>query len=154
MIFITNEDDEGHLLENPWGELLRNARMRAPPRLEPLSHASRGAHGGVPRFGLYLAPGGEETEEAEAARRRSEACGATPVSPAQRSRKAFAKARAEHTDDGITVHSFQTLLEDLVTVAKNRVRTKAGCDTTFDVITTPTPIQQRAFDLLGVSHGM
>lgn len=40
---------------------------------------------------------------------------------------------------------------DLATIAKNRVRTKAYRDATFDVITTPTPIQQRAFDLLDVS---
>jgi transposase len=79
---------------------------------------------------------------------------ASVVSPAQRSRKALAKARTKRTEDGLPVHSFQTLLEDLATVAKNRVRTKADSDATFDVITTPTPIQQRAFDLLGVSHRM
>lgn len=76
------------------------------------------------------------------------------VSPAQRSRKALAKARTKRTKDGGPVHSFQTLLQDLATVAKNRVRTKAGGDATFDVITTPTALQQRAFDSLGVSHRM
>jgi hypothetical protein len=79
---------------------------------------------------------------------------ASVVAPAQRSRKALAKARTKRTEDGDPVHSFQTLLEDLATVAKNRVCTQAGPDATFDVITTPTPLQQRAFDLLGVSHRM
>ncbi len=47
------------------------------------------------------------------------------------------------------MHSFQTLLEDLQTIAKNRIQRG---ELRFDMITTPTPVQQRAFDLLGVSH--
>jgi hypothetical protein len=76
------------------------------------------------------------------------------VSPAQRSRTALAKARSKRTADGAPVHSFQTLLADLATVAKNRVRTAAARNAAFDLITTPTTLQQRAFDLLAVSYRM
>jgi hypothetical protein len=38
-----------------------------------------------------------------------------------------------------------------MTIVKNRIRPKLGATATFDKITTPTPIQQRAFDLLQVS---
>jgi hypothetical protein len=39
-----------------------------------------------------------------------------------------------------------------MTIVKNRVRPKEGTIPAFDKITTPTPIQQRVFDLLQVSH--
>lgn len=48
------------------------------------------------------------------------------------------------------MHSLRTLLDDLATVAKNRVRPKAVELPEFDKLTQPTPLQQRAFDLLGV----
>jgi hypothetical protein len=72
------------------------------------------------------------------------------VAPAQRSERAEAKASTKRTDDDAPVHSFATLLRDLATVAKNRVQPKAAGATPFDMITRPTPHQQRAFDLLGV----
>ena len=73
------------------------------------------------------------------------------VAPAQRSPRADRKAHRQRTDDGWPVHSFQTLLQDLATVAKNRVCPTTAGAVAFDVITTPTALQQRAFDLLGVS---
>lgn len=84
----------------------------------------------------------------------AEAQRASVVRPAQRSPRARRKAQTKRTEDGGPVHSFQTLLQDLATVAKNRVRPKATGAVAFDMITTPTPLQQRAFDLLGVSHRM
>ena len=79
---------------------------------------------------------------------------ASVVAPAQRSPQALAKARSKRTADGTPVHSFQTLLADLATVAKNRVRTMAARNAAFDIITTPTALQHRAFDLLAVSYRM
>ena len=38
-----------------------------------------------------------------------------------------------------------------MTIVKNRVRPKLGATAAFDKITTPTPVQQRALDLLQVS---
>ncbi len=41
-----------------------------------------------------------------------------------------------------------------MTIVKDRIRPKLGTTAAFDKITTPTPIQQRVFDLLQVSHRM
>jgi len=72
------------------------------------------------------------------------------VAPAQRSPTAQRKARTQQTDEGMPVHSFQTLLQDLATMAKNRIRFGASAlETTM--FTTPTLLQQRALDLLQVS---
>jgi transposase len=79
-----------------------------------------------------------------------EARRASVVAPAQRSPQAQRKARTQQTDEGMPVHSFQTLLQDLATVAQNRIRFGASAlETTM--FTTPTPLQQRALDLLQVS---
>jgi hypothetical protein len=48
------------------------------------------------------------------------------------------------------VHSFATLLEDLATIAVNRIQPAGGLPA-FTVITTSTPVQRQAFELLGVS---
>ncbi|HJW88961.1 MAG TPA: IS1634 family transposase [Dehalococcoidia bacterium] len=95
----------------------------------------------------------EEREEAEALRE-------SVVSPARRSPKAQAKAQRKRTANGEPVHSFQTLLKDLATIVKNRNRFKmahpGGSDESpwFYTVTTPTHLQQRALDLLGVSLAM
>jgi hypothetical protein len=49
------------------------------------------------------------------------------------------------------VHSFRTLLSDLATLTKNQVRSLAAGVLTVEMLATPTPVQQRAFDLLQVS---
>jgi hypothetical protein len=73
------------------------------------------------------------------------------VAPAQRSPSALSKSATKRTEDGFPARSFQTLLKDLMTIVKNRVRPKLETAPAFDKITTPTPIQQRVFDLLQVS---
>jgi hypothetical protein len=76
---------------------------------------------------------------------------ASAVAPATASSGTVAKARSKHTADGEPAHSFRTLLLDLATIAHNRVRTDTADESpTFTVITTPTPLQQRALSLLGV----
>lgn len=74
------------------------------------------------------------------------------VAPAERSTAAKRKAASKTTDDGLPVHSFQTLLSDLATIARNTVEVKhTGNDpVTFEKLTRPTRVQQRALDLLGV----
>lgn len=69
------------------------------------------------------------------------------VAPAQRSTAALLKAHRKRTEEDMPVHSFQTLLADLRTIARNTV---SVVDTTLTITTTPTPAQQRAFDLLKV----
>jgi len=90
----------------------------------------------------------DDDKEAAAAKRVS------PVSPARRSDRATHKARAKRTDDDRPVHSFRTLLADLATLAKNRVRLLGGGAATTEMLTTPTPHQQRIFALLNVSLTM
>jgi len=73
------------------------------------------------------------------------------VAPAQRSPQAQDKARSKRTDDDLPVQSFQSLMRDLATVVKNRVQPKDEGVPAFDMITSPTTLQQRALDLLGVT---
>lgn len=69
-----------------------------------------------------------------------------PSTPAQR------KASTLRTSEKFPVQSFRTLLTNLSTIAKNRVQPKlSGVSVSFDKLTMPTPLQQKAFDLLGVS---
>ena len=49
------------------------------------------------------------------------------------------------------MHSFQTLIGDLATIVKNRIQPTDKNIAVFDMLTQPTVIQQRAFDLLGVT---
>jgi hypothetical protein len=76
----------------------------------------------------------------------------SPVAPASRSPQALRKTRSKRTEDNFPVHSFGTILADLATIVKNRVQPKLSkLEVTFDKITCPTPLQQKALDLLGVS---
>ncbi|MEW6350509.1 MAG: IS1634 family transposase [Thermodesulfobacteriota bacterium] len=75
------------------------------------------------------------------------------VAPAARSDHALAKAQKRRTDDGIPIHSFQTLLEHLGTLTKNLVRVPLSGHT-FSRFSRPSPTQQKAFDLLGISYSM
>ena len=78
-----------------------------------------------------------------------------PVAPAKRSRAALDKVHAKVLDDGTPVHSFQTLLKDLSSIVSNACRRPGAAtagEPTFDVVTTPNPSQQRAYDLLKSIH--
>ena len=86
----------------------------------------------------------DDRPQAQAARR-------SIVAPAQRSAAAKRKALTKQTADGLPVHSFQTLLSDLATIVKNRIQPADKNIPAFDMLTQPTAIQQRAFDLLGVT---
>jgi hypothetical protein len=70
------------------------------------------------------------------------------VAPATRSPKALQKVHSQRTDDGKPVHSFQTLIADLATITKNTVVMN---NNSMQIVTTPTAIQQHAFELLKVS---
>jgi hypothetical protein len=60
------------------------------------------------------------------------------------------QASTKRTLEKFPVQSFRTLVTNLLTIAKNRVQPKlAGVSVSFD-LTMPNPLQQKAFDLLGV----
>ena len=85
----------------------------------------------------------EDRDSAEAAR-------ASIVAPAQVSESAQAKARTKRTAEGDPVHSFRNLLAHLATVTRNTVAPRLPGAEPFEVITRPTPLQHKAFQLLGV----
>jgi len=84
----------------------------------------------------------------------AQAARSSVVAPAQRSPRAQRKALTKLSANDCPLHSFQTLLSDLATVAKNRILPDTQPSVPFDLITTPTDLQQRAFDLLGVNYRM
>lgn len=82
----------------------------------------------------------------------ADAARTSPVAPAQRSAAALNKARTKRSYLNQPVHSFTSLLKDLATITANHIQPTEADLPTFTLITTPTPIQQRAFELLGVNH--
>jgi transposase len=84
-------------------------------------------------------------------RDKAETTRASIVQPAPRSDAARVKDKTKRTEDGLPVHSFRTLLDDLGTLAKNRVRVRGESGSEFYELTHPTILQQRALDLLGIT---
>ena len=81
----------------------------------------------------------------------ADALRASVVAKAERSPAAVTKQTTGRTDDGLPVHSFQTLLADLATITRNTVVTAIAPDAPFTITTRLTPIHKKAFNLLGVS---
>jgi len=80
----------------------------------------------------------------------------TPCAPAswrQRSvlPTAVQKQTTKLSPDGLPVHSFQTLLADLATIAQNTIVTAITPKYPLTMVTRPTPTQHKAFQLLGLS---
>jgi transposase len=71
---------------------------------------------------------------------------ADPVIPAQRSPRAAVKDAIKETPDGLPLYRYRDLLEHLETLDR-QVINLAGQK--IEKITTPTPVQARAFHLLG-----
>ena len=73
-----------------------------------------------------------------------------PVAPATRSAAALQKLRTHSRSDGEPVHSLRTLIAELATLVRNTCRTPGALEhpATFDILTTPTPLQRRAFELI------
>jgi hypothetical protein len=88
----------------------------------------------------------DETDHEAAAAMR-----ASIVAKAERSEAAIRKQTTGRTDDGLPVHSFQTLLADLATYCRINATTALNEKYNFTLHTRPTPTQQRAFELLGIN---
>src|SRR6266481_3043868 len=73
-----------------------------------------------------------------------------PVAPAQRSEDAMQKVLTHTLPDGTPAHSFRTLLEELSTIVRNTCRAPGPVkhSATFELLTTPTPLQRRALALI------
>src|SRR5208337_3383154 len=72
----------------------------------------------------------------------------SPVAPAKVSAAAKVKAASRKTADGLPLHSFRTLLQDLGTLTRNPVR--LGDAPPATMLAKPTPLQQAVFDKLEV----
>jgi len=84
----------------------------------------------------------DEELELERARR-------DPVAPAQPSAAARRKKVRRTTEDGLALQSFETLLVHLGTQCLSLCRMQGDPDSpSFEQVTLPTPLQQRAFELL------
>jgi transposase len=88
----------------------------------------------------------DDTDKDEA-----EALRSSVVAQAQRSKAAVKKQTAGVTPDGLPVHSFRSLLADLAALARNTIVTAINPNYPLTVVTRPTPVQQKAFDLLGIA---
>jgi Transposase DDE domain len=86
----------------------------------------------------------EYLDEASASR-------ASPVVKAVRSEQAKAKDAAKLAEDGLPLHSFRTLLKDLATLTYNITHTALNPEAKITLTTRPTPIQAKAFKLLGLN---
>jgi hypothetical protein len=80
----------------------------------------------------------------------AEALRKSVVAQAQRSPAAVKKQTMGLTEDGLPVHSFRSLLADLATLARNTIIAAITPHYPLTVLTRPTSIQQKAFDLLGI----
>ena len=72
-----------------------------------------------------------------------------PVKPATRSASAQAKASSATTPTGHPAHTLPDLLADLATICRNTIRIGTA-EHTFTRLTTPTPLQAHALELLDV----
>ncbi|HEX2373353.1 MAG TPA: IS1634 family transposase, partial [Actinomycetota bacterium] len=70
-----------------------------------------------------------------------------PIAPARRSPAATRKAATQQTSDGAPAHSFHTLLDHLATLTRDDI-TFGPTPTPLQKLTTPTPIQRTAFQLI------
>ena len=73
-----------------------------------------------------------------------------PVAPTSRSPQAKHKDLIHHTEDGLPVHSLRTLLKDLATLTYNVASSTFNPQAKITLTTRPTPLQAKAFTLLGV----
>src|SRR6266704_3198064 len=75
----------------------------------------------------------------------------SPVTKAVRSTHAKAKDARKIAEDGLPVHSFRTLLQDLGTLTYNVTHTSLNPEAKIILTTRPTPLQTKAFTLLGLN---
>jgi hypothetical protein len=82
----------------------------------------------------------------------AEALRPSVVAKAERSSTAVTKQTTGRTEDGLPVHSFRTLLDDLATLTRNTLVTPIAPEQPFTLTARPTLVQQKARDLLGLSR--
>jgi transposase len=81
---------------------------------------------------------------------RAERARRDPVAPAQPSESVRRKKASRVADDGLPLQSFQTLLAELGTRCRNNAHLQGDRSRTLQIVTEPSPLQARAFNLLGL----
>jgi transposase len=81
-------------------------------------------------------------------RSAAEATRPSIVAPAPRSEAAQRKDQTKRTDDDYPAQRFRSLINDLGTLCRNYA---VANNTEFCILTTPTRLQQRIFELLGIT---
>ncbi len=76
---------------------------------------------------------------------------ASPVAKAVRLRARQSQGQEQRADDGLPLHSFRTLLQDLGTLTYNITHTALNPEARIVITSRPTPIQQKAFELLALN---
>ena len=77
-----------------------------------------------------------------------------PVAPAKPTRQVQAKKNRRTTPDGLQLHSFSTLMHALATRCRHQCRLRDDADgPTVERLTEPTPLQQRALELVRAFPG-
>jgi hypothetical protein len=74
---------------------------------------------------------------------------ASPVAKAARSPAASRKLTTRRSDDGLPVHSWRSLVQDLATLTRNTVR--FGDTPPVTMLATPTALQHAIFERLGLA---
>jgi hypothetical protein len=92
-----------------------------------------------------LAPILFDDHDRESARRAANIVAPSPPAAARN------KDHTKETEDGFSVHSFRTLLADLGTLCKNRIRIADDSANEFYLVTKPTDEQRRILALLSVN---
>jgi hypothetical protein len=87
----------------------------------------------------------DDHDKAEAEAKRC--CVVAPLVPSPAAKRKRARHR---TDQGTPLTSFRDLLRHLASLTLNSVTTPINPDYSFTLTATPTDLQKRAFELLGV----
>ena len=64
--------------------------------------------------------------------------------------RAQRKAETKTTSNGLPVHSFETLMDDLATLTLNSVSLPGHPGAVVPMVSEPTEIQERAMELIGI----
>ena len=75
----------------------------------------------------------------------------SPVAPAEPSEAAKRKRGARRSDDGLPLSSFRGLVDHLATMTLNLVASAYAPNATITLTAKPTPLQEKAFQLLNVT---
>ena len=87
----------------------------------------------------------DDTDREAAEALRDSVVAKARISPAARTKKIKGQ-----TEDGLTVHSFQSLIADLATLTLNKTVTPLNDNYELALYARPTAIQDKAFKLLGI----